>query len=219
MSDAYLFHLHFYVIDPVQAERAIVNHIGMKVVGRAGLIGTEQISFAPEAGWEAIAQAGARFRQTQLQKGAFDLILGPGHQPEPRLEHFGIRADEERYEQCKVAFVAQGLPYREGERRSFFTTPFGVRMELVAPHHGGQVPYMDNDYATLRIDKVRFSVTNPQHCEQFFGDVLGENILNQLEFERSSDESAFRPVEVRLSSAWSEQKAEMEILPKIRWVY
>lgn len=219
MRDVYLFHLHFYVMDPKQAESAFVEHLGMNVVGRAGLIGSEQVVFAPAAGWDAIAEAGARFRQTQLQRGAFDLILGPGQHPEPRLEHFGMRVDEETYERCKATFVTQGLPFREGERRSFFTTPFGIRMELVAPHHSGQVPYMDTDYATLRIATIRFAVTDPPHCEQFFSDVLGHNILNQLEFETAHDGSSFRPVEVRLSSSGRADNTAMEMMPKMQWVF
>lgn len=219
MHRAYLFHLHFYVDDPQQAERAFVNHVGMNVVGRAGLVGSNQVGFAPEAGWEGIAQAGARFRQTQLQRGAFDLILGPGHHPEPLLEHFGMRVDEETYEQCKNAFMAQELPFCEGERRSFFPTAFGIRMELIAPHHNGRGPYMDVDYDTLRVEKVRFAVPDPPACQGFFTNVLGENALSQFEFEWSGDQRAFRPVEVQLSSSIGQGKASFEILPGIRWVF
>lgn len=93
MQTARLFHLHFYVINPQQAECLFVEQIGMNVVARYGLVGSNQVRFNPEDVWEAIAQAGARFRLTQLEKGAFDLVLGPGSNPEPRLEHFGLQVD------------------------------------------------------------------------------------------------------------------------------
>ena len=46
-------------------------------------------------------------------------------------------------------------------------------MELVAPHRIGQIPYTDTDYHTLRIEKVRFAVSDLAACKRFFSDVRG----------------------------------------------
>ena len=86
-----------------------------------------------------------------------------------------------------------------------FTTPFGVRMELVAPHHFVRVSYTEADYATLHLERVRFAVSDLLDCEQFFAETLGEEALNQLEFESLDDRSTFRPVEVQLSSPTKEK--------------
>ncbi|WDL96457.1 VOC family protein [Alicyclobacillus sp. ALC3] len=217
MIPSRLFHLHFYVADPEGTERAFVERLGMQVIARYGLVGSKEVRFEPEVGWRALIDAGARFRLTQLKKGTFDLVLGPGTQPEPLLEHFGLRVDEETYELCKRTFVARELAYREGERRSFFTTPFGVRMELVAPHHA--VTYPDADHAGLQLEKVRFGVPDPLACERFFADALGQQVLSQLEFEVSREKARFRTVEVQLSSPKKEKNTVFEILPGTRWIF
>lgn len=218
MKTARVFHLHFYVLNPQLAEQNFVRHLGMNVVARYGLVGSEQIRFDPDEGWEAMAQAGARFRLTQLGKGGLDLVLGPGNQPEPHLEHFGLRVDEATYQRCKDIFISRGLAYREGERRSFFTTPFGVRIELVAPHHSVRLSDTEMEYAILHIEKARFAVSDPVVCEHFFSDTLGEEMLNQLQFE-ASDKSTFRPMEIQLSSRNEETPSTVEILSGIQWTF
>lgn len=93
MQAVHLFHLHFYAPDPQTVEQAFVEHLGMNVVARYGIIGSEQVRFPEDTGWDAIAQAGARFRLTQLANGTFDLVLGLGKRSNPTLEHFGLLVD------------------------------------------------------------------------------------------------------------------------------
>lgn len=60
-----LFHLHFYILDPQTVERAFVEHLGMNVVTRYGLVESEQVRFTPEDGWEGIQELGAMRRARQ----------------------------------------------------------------------------------------------------------------------------------------------------------
>lgn len=45
-----------------------MQHVGMNVVARYGLVGSERVFFDPEEGWEAITEAGARFPLIHLAR-------------------------------------------------------------------------------------------------------------------------------------------------------
>ena len=100
IQSAGLVHLHFYVSNPQLTETALIDHLGMTVVARYGLKGTELIRFSPEDGWSPLDIPGVRFRHVQLKKGAFDLVLGRGNSSIPYMEHFGLQVNESTYERC-----------------------------------------------------------------------------------------------------------------------
>ena len=201
IQSAGLFHLHFYVSNPQLTETALIDHLGMTVVARYGLKGTELIRFSPEDGWSPLDIPGVRFRHVQLKKGAFDLVLGRGNSSIPYMEHFGLQVNESTYERCLKLFHETQLAVQQGQRRSFFTTPYGVRMELVTPHHEGRSDYSLSDYSSLTLEEAHFAVQSQENCEKFFGEALGEDSLKSLKFKSSEEVSKFSPVELKFSSA------------------
>ena len=196
-----LFHLHFYVSNPQLTETTLIEYLGMTVVARYGLKGRELIRFSPEDGWSPFDIPGVRFRHVQLKRGAFDLVLGRGNSSIPHMEHFGLQVNEITYERCLKFFHETRLSVQEGQRRSFFTTPYGVRMELVTPRHEGRSDYTLSDYSSLTLQEVHFAVQSPDDCEKFFCAALGEDSLKSLKFKSSVDASKFSPVELKFSSA------------------
>ncbi|WP_206919880.1 hypothetical protein [Alicyclobacillus suci] len=184
----------------------------MQIIARYGFKGAELIRFSPEEGWNVFDNENTRFRQVQLQSGAFDLVLGQRNSPEPYMEHFEVMVSEDRYQRCLKRFTSENYTIQERTNRSFFTTPFGVRLELVAPHHGGYRTFNASDHHTLTVQHVRFAVQDPQQCSSFFSDALGTEILTQLHFEPATDSSKFRPVEIRLSSTTAGSQSVMTTL-------
>lgn len=75
------------------------------------------------------------------------------------------------------------------------------------------------DEEPIALKKASFAVTDPRACQQFFVDSLGEEVLSQMEFETSDNDSTFRPVKVQLTSARKKKAMRFDVLPGTRWIF
>jgi catechol 2,3-dioxygenase-like lactoylglutathione lyase family enzyme len=129
-----LFHYHLVTSKVRQTEARYLGKLGFGLVARYGRIGEEQASFEAGIPWEELDRLGFRLRLTELQQGAVNVVLQPGHWEVPRVDHLGVMLDEDDFADVLARADAQGLRVQEhAGRRTFVATNAGFRLEVHPP--------------------------------------------------------------------------------------
>jgi len=129
-----LFHYHLVTSELRDVEARYVGKLGFELVARYGRIGEEDVRMEPGVDWARLDVAGFRVRLCELQRGAVNVVVQPGHWRLPRVDHLGIALDEETYEQVLDRAAGWNLPVQErGGRRTFVATKAGYRLEVHPP--------------------------------------------------------------------------------------
>ncbi len=129
-----LFHYHLVTSKVRQAEARYLGKLGFALVARHGRVGDEQASFEAGTPWEELDRLGFRLRLSELQRGAVNVVLQPGHWEVPRLDHLGVMLDEDVFADVLARADARGLRVQEhAGRRTFVATNVGYRLEVHPP--------------------------------------------------------------------------------------
>jgi catechol 2,3-dioxygenase-like lactoylglutathione lyase family enzyme len=129
-----LFHYHLVTSKVRQAEARYLGKLGFSLVTRYGRIGDEQASFEAGTPWEELDRLGFRLRLSELQRGAVNVVLQPGHWEVPRVDHLGVMLDEDDFADVLARADALGLRVQEhAGRRTFVATNAGYRLEVHPP--------------------------------------------------------------------------------------
>ena len=129
-----LFHYHLVTAEIINVEARYVGKLGFHLVARYGRVDDEHVSVEPGVSWEQLDRRGFKLRLTELERGAVNIVVQPGHWRIPRVDHIGVALDEEEYESVLGRAMHDHLRVTEhGARRTFVATNAGYRLEIHPP--------------------------------------------------------------------------------------
>jgi hypothetical protein len=130
----HLFHYHLVTSELRDVEARYVGRLGFELVARYGRIGDEHVSVEPGVSWEKLDQDGFKLRLSELERGAVNVVVQPGHWRVPRVDHLGIALDEDDFQSVLGRAMQWNLRVQEhGGRRTFVATNAGYRLEVHPP--------------------------------------------------------------------------------------
>ncbi|HZO34970.1 MAG TPA: hypothetical protein VFB17_07830 [Gaiellaceae bacterium] len=129
-----LFHYHLVTSAIVNVEARYIGKLGFHLVARYGRVDDEHVSVEPGVSWEQLERRGFKLRLTELERGAVNIVVQPGHWRVPRVDHIGVALDDEEYESVLGRAMHDRLRVTEhGGRRTFVATNAGYRLEIHPP--------------------------------------------------------------------------------------
>jgi hypothetical protein len=172
----HLFHYHLVTNELRDVEARYVGKLGFDLVARYGRIGEEHIMAEPGATWEQLDRDGFRLRLSELQRGAVNIVVQPGHWRVPRVDHLGIVLDEDDFQAVLARAAHWNLPVQErGSRRTFVSTNAGYRIEVHPPREW--IDELLDDAEAFRLDEIQLKVDKPDQKAGALADILGVNLL------------------------------------------
>ena len=167
-----LFHYHLVTSKLRQAEARYLGKLGFRLVARYGRVGEEQRTAEAGISWEELDRHGFRIRLSELQRGAVNVVLQPGHWELPRVDHLGLVLDEDEFADVLARASARGLKVQEHPgRRTFVATNAGYRLELHPPRE-----WIDDLLAAedeLRLAELQMRADDPAAKAAALREVLG----------------------------------------------
>ena len=134
MSVVHVFHYHLVTSATRDLEARYIGKLGFDLIARYGRIDETHVTMEPGTSWEQLDRTGFKLRLSELQRGAVNVVLQPGHWRIPRLDHLGIALDEDDFAAVIERAASWQLPVQErGGRRTFITTNSGYRVEVHPP--------------------------------------------------------------------------------------
>src|SRR5205085_8606278 len=119
----HLFHYHLVTSQLREVEARYVGKLGFDLVARYGRIGDDHVTAEPGSSWEQLDSDGFRLRLTELQRGAVNVVIQPGHWRLPRIDHLGVVLDEDAFQRVLTRASQWNLPVQErGARRTVVPT-------------------------------------------------------------------------------------------------
>jgi len=130
----HLFHYHLVTSEVRDVEARYVGKLGFDLVARYGRIGENHVTIEPGSSWEELEGQGFRLRLSELQRGAVNVVVQPGHWRIPRIDHLGVVLEEDDFQAVLSRATLWNLPVQErGSRRTFVSTNAGYRIEVHPP--------------------------------------------------------------------------------------
>src|ERR1700751_712224 len=94
----HLFHYHLVTSELRNVEARYVGKLGFELVARYGRIGEDHVAVEPGVSWEKLEGDEFKLRLSELERGAVNVVIQPGHWKIPRVDHLGIALDEEEFQ-------------------------------------------------------------------------------------------------------------------------
>ena len=128
--------------------------------------------------WEQLDHDGFKLRLTELERGAVNVVIQPGHWRLPRVDHLGVALDEDEFQEVLARAAGWNLRIQEhGGRRTFVATNAGYRIEVHPPRD-----WIDDllaEQPELRVAELQLRADEPDTKATALADILG--------LERSGD--------------------------------
>jgi hypothetical protein len=129
-----LFHYHLVTSELRDVEARYLGKLGFHLVARYGRIGEEHVAVEAGATWEKLDRDGFKLRLSELERGAVNVVVQPGHWRIPRVDHLGVALDEDEFNAVLTRATDANLRVQEhGGRRTFIATNAGYRLEVHPP--------------------------------------------------------------------------------------
>jgi hypothetical protein len=130
----HLFHYHLVTSNLRGVEARYLGPLGFGLVARYGRVGEEHVAAEQGTSWETLERQGFKLRLTELERGAVNVVVQPGHWQVPRVDHLGIALDEDAFQAVLERATKWNLRVQEhGGRRTFVATNAGYRLEVHPP--------------------------------------------------------------------------------------
>ena len=130
----HLFHYHLVTSKVRLVEARYIAKLGFNLVARYGWVGENSHWFEPGISWDELDAMGFRLRLIELERGAVNVVLQPGHWDHPRVDHLGIALDEDAYLAALERAVDLDLKIQDHPgKRTFIATEAGYRLEIHPP--------------------------------------------------------------------------------------
>ena len=166
------FHYHLVTSRLRQTEARYLGRLGFRLVARYGRVGEEQASFEAGVPWDELDRRGFKLRLTELERGAVNVVVQPGHWELPRVDHLGLALDEDEFSRLLVDAGRRGLKVQEHlGRRTFITTDAGFRLEVHPPRD-----WLEDLFAgenELRLAELQLRTDEPAEKAKALHDLLG----------------------------------------------
>jgi hypothetical protein len=176
----HLFHYHLVTSDLRNVEARYVGRLGFDLIARYGRIGDEHVSVEPGVSWEKLDRDGFKLRLSELERGAVNVVVQPGHWSIPRVDHIGIALDEDDFQSVLGRAMQWNLRVQEhGGRRTFVATNAGYRLEIHPPREWIDELLENKD--DLQLAELHLRADEPDAKAGALADLLGlETIDNAV---------------------------------------
>ena len=168
----HLFHYHLVTSELREVEARYVGKLGFALVARYGRVGDEPVSVEPGVPWENLERDGFKLRLSELQRGAVNVVVQPGHWRLPRIDHLGVVLDEDAFHEVLERAATWNLRIQEHPgRRTFVATNAGYRLEVHPPRE-----WIDDLVAAggeLRLAELQLRADDPQTKASALAAILG----------------------------------------------
>jgi hypothetical protein len=168
----HLFHYHLVTSELREVEARYVGKLGFALVARYGRVGDEPVSVEPGIPWENLERDGFKLRLSELQRGAVNVVVQPGHWRLPRIDHLGVVLDEDAFHEVLERAATWNLRIQEHPgRRTFVATNAGYRLEVHPPRE-----WIDDVLAAggeLRLAELQLLADDPRTKASALAAILG----------------------------------------------
>jgi hypothetical protein len=167
-----LFHYHLVTSQLRDVEARYLGKLGFNLVARYGRIGDDHVAVEPGISWEKLDHDGFKLRLSELERGAVNVVVQPGHWRVPRVDHLGVALDEDEFQAVLGRASEWKLRVQEhGGRRTFIATNAGYRLEVHPPRE-----WIDDLLAEeqeLRLVELQLRADEPETKAGALADILG----------------------------------------------
>src|SRR5581483_395836 len=168
----HLFHYHLVTSELRTVEARYVGKLGFELVARYGRIGEEHVASEAGVSWERLDRDGFKLRLTELERGAVNVVVQPGHWKVPRVDHLGIALDEDDFHALLERAAQWNLRVQEhGGRRTFVATNAGYRLEVHPPREW--IEELLADQGEFRRAELQLRADEPETKAGALADILG----------------------------------------------
>ncbi|HEY0416761.1 MAG TPA: hypothetical protein VGC78_10265 [Gaiellaceae bacterium] len=168
----HLFHYHLVTSQLRDVEARYVGKLGFDLVARYGRVGDEHVAVEPGVSWEKLDRDGFKLRLSELELGAVNVVVQPGHWRIPRVDHVGVALDEDDFQSVLGRAMQWNLRVQEhGGRRTFVATNAGYRLEVHPPREWIDELLSEGD--RLRIAELQLRADEPETKAGALADILG----------------------------------------------
>jgi catechol 2,3-dioxygenase-like lactoylglutathione lyase family enzyme len=167
-----LFHYHLVTSQLREIEARYVGKLGFRLVARYGRIGEDHVAVESGTSWEKLDHEGFKLRLSELERGAVNVVVQPGHWRVPRVDHLGIALDEDAFQDVLKRATDWNLRVQEhGGRRTFVATNAGYRLEVHPPREW--IEEILEKSQELRIGELQLKADEPETKAGVLADILG----------------------------------------------
>jgi hypothetical protein len=167
-----LFHYHLVTSQLRDVEARYLGKLGFHLVARYGRIGDDHVAVEPGISWEKLDHDGFKLRLSELERGAVNVVVQPGHWRVPRVDHLGVALDEDEFQGVLERASQWNLRVQEhGGRRTFIATNAGYRLEVHPPRE-----WIDDLLAEeheFRLAELQLRADEPPTKAGALADILG----------------------------------------------
>ncbi|HEY6031774.1 MAG TPA: hypothetical protein VIU44_14475 [Gaiellaceae bacterium] len=167
-----LFHYHLVTSQLRDVEARYLGRLGFRLVARHGRIGENHRSFESGTSWEDLDRIGFKLRLSEIERGAVNVVVQPGHWKVPRVDHIGLALDEDEFEEVLRRATEWKLRVQEhAGRRTFVATNAGYRLEVHPPRDWIEDLISDED--DLHLAELHLRADDPQEKAEAMAAILG----------------------------------------------
>jgi hypothetical protein len=167
-----LFHYHLVTSQLRDVEARYLGKLGFNLVARYGRVGEEHVAVEPGVSWEKLERDGFKLRLSELERGAVNVVVQPGHWRIPRVDHIGLALDEDEFQAVLGRAMQWNLRVQEhGGRRTFVATNAGYRIEIHPPREW--IDDFLSEQQELRVTELQLCADEPQAKAGALADILG----------------------------------------------
>ena len=168
----HLFHYHLVTSELRDVEARYIGKLGFDLVARYGRVGDDHVAVEAGTSWEQLDRDGFKLRLSELERGAVNVVIQPGHWRLPRVDHLGVALDEDEFQEVLARAAQWNLRVQEhGGRRTFVATNAGYRNEVHPPRD-----WIDDllaNQAELSLAELHLKADEPDVKAGALADVLG----------------------------------------------
>jgi hypothetical protein len=170
-----LFHYHLVTSQLRDVEARYLGKLGFNLVARYGRVGEEHVAVEPGVPWEKLDVDGFRLRLSELERGAVNVVVQPGHWRVPRVDHIGVALDEEEFQAVLARAMQWNLRVQEhGGRRTFVATNAGYRIEIHPPREW--IDDLLSEREELKLTELQLRADEPEAKARALADILGAEL-------------------------------------------
>jgi hypothetical protein len=167
-----LFHYHLVTSELREVEARYLGKLRFDLVGRYGRIGENDVLMETGTSWDELDADGFKVRLCELQRGAVNVVVQPGHWRLPRIDHLGVALDEDDFHDVLARATDWNLPVQErGSRRTFIATNAGFRLEVHPPRDW--IDELLDSADEFALAELQLKADKPEHKAGVLADILG----------------------------------------------
>ena len=166
-----LFHYHLVTSRLRDLEARYLGKLRFHLVARYGRIGDDQVAAEAGVSWEQLDREGFKLRLSELERGALNVVVQPGHWEVPRVDHLGVALDEDEFQAVLGRAMQWNLRVQEhGGRRTFVATNAGYRLEIHPPRDW--IEELLSHESELRLTELQLRADDPALKAGALADIL-----------------------------------------------